>query len=83
MAKAILNDGEPIVFVSECLLWMRASKEHEEDRIFTKEEEAHLGGIVASRIEEMSKKESILLSFPKGGSRLLSIWFLFFLLPLL
>lgn len=75
LAKAILKEGESISFVSECFLWMRASKEHEEDRMFTKEEEAHLGGIVADRIEALSKKESILLNFPKGGSRLLSIWF--------
>ena len=74
LAKEIVDKGEPISFVSECFLWMRASKEHEENRIFTKEEEDCLGGIIVKRIEILSQKETIFISFPQATPRLLSIW---------
>lgn len=75
LAEAILKNGKPVSFMSECFIWMHASKEHDEDRLFTKEEENQLGAIVASHVEELSKKEVIFLNFPKATPRLLAIWF--------
>lgn len=75
LAKLIVQSGEPVSFASECFLWMQASKEEQnEDRLFAKEEEGELGIILASRIKELSKKETIFLSSSRVAPRLFAIW---------
>ncbi len=74
LAKTIITEGDPLYFVSECFLWIKASKEHEENRLLTKEEEKQLGAIIANRVEALSKNEVIFLSFPKAAQRFLSMW---------
>ena len=73
--KTIVNEGEPLYFVQECLSWMRPDNaDREKTAPFTDEQYRELGKALAERIKRTHTEEALYTRCPKYAARLLLAW---------
>lgn len=76
VAKEVIQAAAPLSFCVECLRWLSSGKDDPEDkRAFSKEDEAALGHLAASRIEADAKKCNLFEEHGKYIRSIISIWF--------